>query len=416
MYGPQTGSDGDAGNGILVNGNWPTPPVYLTGNDPNDAYVPNTSTFQAGWVQHLITTWGLAAAGGVRYYCLDNEPAFWYNAHWDVHPNGATMDEMLSRITAYSKAIKALDPGALIVAPEESGWDSWLYSGADQQYYSLHGQQNNGYPDQNAHGGDYYLPWLLSSLQTARKAAGQRLLDVFSMHYYPSHNEYPGNLVDDTTKLLRNQSTRSLWDPNYVDVTTARSSRVIPSMKNAINWNYPGTLTAVTEYNWGAEPDINGATAQADVLGIFGREGLRSANRWMTPDPSTPTYKAIKMYRNYDGAKSTFGETSVSATTPYPDTVSAFAAQRSKDGALTIMVVNKSLPEPNRVTMYLSNFPKSGKASVWQLTATNTITRLPDITFTGGSLTATAVPTQSITLFVVKPTAGVGPVLELLLN
>ena len=104
------------------------------------------------------------------------------------------------------------------------------------------------------------------------------------------------------------------------------------------------------------------------------------------PDPSTPTYKAIKMYRNYDGAKSTFGETSVSATTPYPDTVSAFAAQRSKDGALTIMVVNKSLPEPNRVTMYLSNFPKSGKASVWQLTATNTITRLPDIMFSGGKL------------------------------
>ena len=44
-----------------------------------------------------------------------------------------------------------------------------------------------------------------------------------------------------------------------------------------------------------------------------------------TPDPSTPTYKAMKMYRNYDGSRSTFGDTSVSCTAPNPDNVSAFA-------------------------------------------------------------------------------------------
>ena len=60
--------------------------------------------------------------------------------------------------------------------------------------------------------------------------------------------------------------------------------------------------SAITEYNWGAEGHINGATTQADILGIFGREGLDLATRWTTPDPSTPTYKAMKMYRNYDGA------------------------------------------------------------------------------------------------------------------
>ena len=47
--------------------------------------------------------------------------------------------------------------------------------------------------------------------------------------------------------------------------------------------------------------------AQADILGIFGREGLDMGARWTTPAATTPTYKAIKMYRNYDGAKSTFG-------------------------------------------------------------------------------------------------------------
>ena len=92
---------------------------------------------------------------------------------------------------------------------------------------------------------------------------------------------------------------------------------------------YPGTPIGITEYNWGAEAHINGATTQADILGIFGREGLDMAARWTTPDATTPTYKAMKMYRNYDGNKSTFGDTSVSAAVPNPDNVSAFAAQRS---------------------------------------------------------------------------------------
>src|SRR4030095_1733755 len=77
---------------------------------------------------------------------------------------------------------------------------------------------------------------------------------------------------------------------------------------------YPGTQAGITEYNWGAENHINGATAQADILGIFGREGLDLAARWTTPATTTPTFKAMKMYRNYDGNRSTFGDTSVPAT------------------------------------------------------------------------------------------------------
>ena len=51
----------------------------------------------------------------------------------------------------------------------------------------------------------------------------------------------------------------------------------------------------------------------------------------------------MKMYRNYDGNRSTFGDTSVAATAPNPDSVAVFAAQRSADGALTVMVISKQL-------------------------------------------------------------------------
>ncbi len=107
----------------------------------------------------------------------------------------------------------------------------------------------------------------------------------------------------------------------------------------------------------------------------------------------------MKLYRNYDGSGSAFGETSLQATVPNPDTVAAFASQRTADGALTVMVVSKHLSATTPATISLANFLHAGTAQVWQLTAANTITRQPDITVTGTSFTAT-LPAQSITLYV----------------
>src|SRR5213079_2156078 len=116
---------------------------------------------------------------------------------------------------------------------------------------------------------------------------------------------------------------------------------LIPLMHEWVNTNYPGTQIGITEYNWGAENDPNGATAQADILGIFGREGLDLATRWTTPPTGSPAYEAIKLYRNYDGKGSAFGDLSVQVSVPNPDNVSAFAAMRSSDSVMTIAVINK---------------------------------------------------------------------------
>src|SRR5947199_9900960 len=131
---------------------------------------------------------------------------------------------------------------------------------------------------------------------------------------------------------------------------------LIPRIKTWVSTYYPGLKTALTEYNWGAEGHINGATTQADIYGIFGRENLDFATRWTTPDPSTPTYKAMKMYRNYDGNKSGFGDTSILASVPNPDNVAAFAALRSTDSAMTLMVISKYLSANTPVSLNLAVF------------------------------------------------------------
>jgi hypothetical protein len=395
-YGPQTGNDWqwfpDAGNGVRTNGQ------SVTGNDPNDANVASSSLFQQAWVQHLVSRWGTNANAGLRYYILDNEPSLWHATHRDVRPTGATMDEVKNRMLDFGGRIKAVDPSALVAGPEEWGWSGYFYSGYDQQYGSSHGW---GFlPDRSNHAGADYLPWLLDQLRQNNATTGQRLLDVFTVHDYPQGGEFSDD-VSSVMQLRRNRSTRSLWDPGYVDESWINDRvQLIPRLKNWVNTSYPGTSIGITEYNWGAENHINGATTQADILGIFGREGLDMAARWATPASTTPTYKAMQMYRNYDGNKSTFGDTGVAATAADPDTVAAFAAQRSSDGALTVMVVSKYLSGSGPATINLANFAHRGAAQVWQLTAANTINRLQDIAFSGNTFGFT-LPPQSITLFVV---------------
>jgi PKD repeat protein len=313
------------------------------------------------------------------------------------------MDQVRDKMIAYAGTIKSVDPSALVVGPEEWGWSGYFYSGYDQQWGSKNGWSN--LPDRGNHGGADYIPWLLAQLRQHEVNTGQRLLDVFTLHYYPQGGEFSDN-VTSSMQLRRNRSTRSLWDPNYVDETWINDRvKLIPRMKSWVNTYYPNTVTGITEYNWGAEGHINGATTQADIWGIFGREGLDMAARWTTPATSTPTYKAMKMYRNYDGSKSTFGDVNVQASVPAPDNLSAFAAERSSDGAVTVMVINKVLSGNTPATVALSNFTAQGIAQVWQLTSTNAINHLPDISFTGSSF-STSVPPQSVTLFVV-PASGI---------
>jgi hypothetical protein len=244
------------------------------------------------------------------------------------------------------------------------------------------------------------MPWMMDQLRRNNTKTGKRLLDVFTAHIYPQGGEF-GNDVSPAMQDRRNRSTRSLWDPNYVDETWIKEKvRLIPRLKEWIKENYPGTQIGITEYNWGAEGHINGATAQADVLGIFGREGLDLANRWTAPAAGSPVYNAIKIYRNYDDKGSQFGDMSVKAESPDPDKLSVFAAIRSSDQALTVMAICKQRTSDLAARINLAGAGAAGKAQVWQLTSANKIARISDAPILANRLRA-ALPAQSITLFVI---------------
>lgn len=398
-YGPQDEVDEwdtDCGNGMADG-------EPVGGNDPLDTSIAITQSFVAEWVNHLVTEYGPATNGGVMFYDLDNEPMLWNSTHRDVHPAATTAAELRDRAYAYASAIKAADPSAQILGPVTWGWCAYFCSAA--------GDCCSSNPSSTDPDNGRFTEWYLEQMQAYQTAHGVRLLDYLDLHYYPQAAGValaaPG---DEDTQALRLRSTRSLWDPTYLDEswisqTTDDPIQMIPRMRQWVAANYPGTKLAITEYNWGALEHINGALAQADVLGIFGREGLDLATLWGPPDSAEPGAFAFRMYRNYDGQGTTFGDTSVQAVSADQGRLAIYAAQRSSDNAVTLMVINKTT-QTLTGTMTITGFQSLVAIQTYRYSAANlsAIVRDPDQTLLLGDFRRTY-PANSITLLVIS--AGV---------
>jgi hypothetical protein len=411
-YGPQQQTDAqwrpDCGNGVKPDG------TFITGNDPHDTSVEAGAEYVEAWLDHLTGKYGTAAGGGVAYYNLDNEPDLWHATHRDVHPAGASYDELRDRAYEIGAAVKRADPSAQTLGPVGWGWLSLSMSGLDQETCNrVGGSCWSNPPDRAAHGGVAFSDWYLARMRDYETANGVRVLDYFDEHFYPQGSGVAfGNGNDPATNALRLRSTRALWDPSYTDESWINTPiALIPTMRAKVDANYPGTKTAITEYNWGALDHINGALTQADVLGIFGRERLDLATLWAPPSANQPGAYAFRMYRNYDGAGGTFGDIGVRATSADQGRLAVYAAERSTDGARTFMVVNKTADDLTSALSVAGTSALGPTAQVWRYSAANlgAIVRETDIpilppppTFPPGPHAIPATfPANSITLLVV---------------
>ena len=399
-YGAQGSTDPwrpDCGNGVHGDGS------DVTGNDPLDTSVAIGPDFVGDWIAHLVDRFGAASAGGVALYELDNEPMLWPGTHRDVHPSPTTYDEVRDRTIAYATAVKSADPGAATLGPAVWGWTAYFWSALD---WSAGGSWWNAPADRLAHGDVPFLRWYLRQMRAHEQSTGRRILDYLDIHYYPQASGVALSPAGSTaTQALRLRSTRSLWDPGYVDESWIGTAvRLVPMMREWIDAEYPGTKLAITEYNWGALGHPNGALAQADVLGLFGREGVDLATLWDPPSSAEPGAFAFRMYRSYDGAGGRFGDTSVHASSADPSRLAVYAAERASDGALTIVVLNKGAA-PLSTSLALSGSATSGAAGRWTWSAASTasIVHEADLPIADSSIAATF-PPSSITMLVVGGT------------
>jgi len=331
----------DSGNG-LCNGVGNPDPNYcvggqIIGNDPADTSIAIGSTFTTDWMAHIASRVGTAGAGGVRLFALDNEVMLWNSTHRDVFPTPLDYDGLWNRTVALASAIKAQDPAAQVMGPVTWGWCDLFTSAAD----AASGPSCIDGPDRQAHGGTALVPWYLQQVCAYQQQHGVRLIDYLDVHYYPQGGvDGLGNAGEDAaTAAKRLRSLRELWDPTWVAESWINDTvQLIPRLRGWIDANCPGLGLAVTEYSWGSDDGPSGALAQAEVLAIFGREGVDLATRWVAPEPDTRTVDAFRLFLDYDGVGGRVDGTSVRATSSDFADVTAYAVE---DGAvLRVLLFN----------------------------------------------------------------------------
>ena len=376
---PYVHPNGDnCGNSIASNG------TQLMDNNIFANHIDNTVALQQGWVQHLITTFGTAANGGVPYYQLDNEPGGWSNTHRDVEPTQPDYDTIISLGQQYAAMIKQTDPSAKVFGPVDFTLGGWIGTPSEQN---------------NLFAGQYYL----QRMAAYEQANNQRILDYFDEHYY-------GGGSTDAAELA---STRALWDPTFNSGSWVEQfyfdgpMQLLPRFQNWIQTYYPGTKLSISEYSFssGTNPLVDALT-EADVLGIYGRQGLDFANFWTVPQPTDAVAYSFRLYRNYDGAGGKFGDTSVNSSSTDQGQLSVYGAMRSSDGALTVVAVNKTT-SAIQTSLSLANFNSTGSAAVYTYSNAN-MTQI--VAGTPVSVASNAVscnfPAYSATVFVFMPASS----------
>ncbi|HEV3417604.1 MAG TPA: glycoside hydrolase family 44 protein [Pirellulales bacterium] len=320
------------------------------------------------------------------FFSLDNEPDLWSSTHPEVHPNPATYAEMVQKSTAYAAAIKSVAPNALVYGPANYGWEGYLtlQNATDSSADNGATNPNTGKPY-----GDF-ISYYLAQMKTSSQSAGTRLLDALDVHWYPeatglNASGTPTRITGSDTSpgvvAARLQAPRSLWDPNYVEsswitqyTTGGKGIQLIPRLQGEINTNYAGTKLSISEYNYGAGADISGGIAEADVLGIFGKQGMFSANEWPLASKEPFILGAMEMFRNFDGKNAAFGDTSISATNSDIQDTSVYASKDSTTaGRLVIVALNKTA-NPLAAAIALNNTGQTYTSfSVYRLTSASAL-------------------------------------------
>jgi hypothetical protein len=313
--------------------------------------------------QDEYVNWLEATQGGANVlFSLDNEPDLWSATHPEVHPGAVTYAELAQRNTDYAAAIKDTWPSAKVAGPVNYG------------FYGF--ERLQGAPDAaNRNFLDYYL----DEMRAADAAAGRRLVDYLDLHWYPEATgggvRITGADTSAAVVAARVQAPRSLWDPTYVEDSWITNDygygpiRLIPRTNERIAARDPGMQVAFTEWNYGGGDHISGAVAAADVLGIFGREGVGMAAMWPLNGSESFTYAAFRAFRNYDGAGGAFGDIGVQATSSDPSIASVYASVAGADRNKVVIVAINKATTPKTAAITLRCAKRFTSAKVYTVTA-----------------------------------------------
>jgi mannan endo-1,4-beta-mannosidase len=342
------------------------------------------SVYMDEFVNFVVNKYGAAnTTNGVRGYSLDNEAPLWSSTHARIHPAQAGCKEFIDKSVALAKAVKAVDPSAEIFGPVFSNVpELGNFACTDWSIYS---------PLYNS-----FVKAYVAELRAQSFTAGKRLVDVLDIHYYPeamgrnnsgTKERVYGGGNDKGVAIARMQAPRSLWDPTYIEDSWLNGGGASSSgdkggyaldvlHKNIFpginlfpaNDAYAIKKIGYTEYDFGGHSHISGGIAQADVLGVFGTQGIYMGNFW--GGVSNYVSAAYRLYRDYDGNKSTYGSVAVSASTNNLDSTMVYASINSPTDSsqLHLIVLGKSWVKDVNATFNITTQQVYKSAKVYRFT------------------------------------------------
>lgn len=410
-YGAQLSTDfwdAAAGNGTCdakVNKTGFCSGGLIVGNDPADTSVAVQPGFAADWISHLRTTFGTAAAGGIRFYALDNEPMLWNSTHRDVHPQAVGFDEAWSFAQAYATAIREAEPDARITGPVTWGYCD-LFGSAKDNCHVGDDRTNHGLP---------FVAWYLQQVCAHPLAGGTRVIDYLDLHYYPQGAGVTGAGDDATTSARRLAALRELYDPAWVsdswiadlgDDPTWHYSRpgLIPRVRAWIDSYCPGTRLAISEYDFGGDATASGAVAQAEALGIFARDGVDLAARWVAPAAGSQVEKAFILFLDYDGAGARLQGTAASAASADISRLGAYAF-RDPGRRAYVLLTNKDTSSLSAALLFAQ--PPGTDCMLYQFDATHPVHAVASACPSATAATIGPLPARSASLLVFVDSDGI---------
>jgi mannan endo-1,4-beta-mannosidase len=353
-------------------------------------------------VNFLVSKYHAASAGGVSAYDMDNEAALWSSTHPRIHPVAVTCSELLSKTIQLATAVKAIDGSAEIFGPVAYGFSEYQDLQGATDWSTFKGTRST------------FLQAYLDEMRIASTTAGKRLLDVLDLHWYPEAIGGGQRIVEgdnsDSCALARVQAPRSLWDSTYKENSWIGQwfspVALIPNLKGSISRYYAGTKLGFTEYDYGGHDHISGGIAEADVLGIFGKYGVHMASFWGTVNGFVSA--GFRIFRNYDGNKSTFGSVSVRAQTTDIANSSIYASYSGTPGTVHVVVINRSLTDALNGSFSITSPVTYRTAAAWQMSSSDTVIRRLSTAPTVSSNSFTcSVPAMSVTHLVLSDGSAV---------
>ncbi len=317
--------------------------VELTKNAPFDTEPDLTdgTVYMDEYVNYIINKLGDSTKStGIQAYSLDNEPALWSHTHSRIHPEPVGIKELSDKSIEMAAAVKKLDPNAEIFGPALYGYTAYDHLADDDS--------SDEWETIKAQGGyHWYLDCYLDAMKKAEEENGTRLLDVLDIHYYSESSRVS---AEDRLQSVRTLYEKGFIENSWIGQWCQENLPILPTVQASIDKYYPGTKLAISEYNFGGE-DLSGTIAEA--LGCYADAEVYFATLW---GGNPFILSGIKLYTNYDGNGSTFGDTLVPTKTDDVSLASSYASINGTDqGTVTAMLTNKSFTESENAAISLKN-------------------------------------------------------------